>query len=182
MDEEELRHELDELMALPIETEWVEFKLAKSDFHFDKLGKYFSALSNEANLKHQDCGWLVFGVSNAPPRQVVGTRYRHDPATLDRLKKEVADATTSRITFTEIYELIDQRGRVLMFQIPPAPRGIPVAWKGHYYGRESESLGPLSITEIEGIRRQVKQPDWTEELCGEAKMGDLDPEAIAEAR
>ena len=39
-----------DLRSLPAETEVVEFKEAKNDFHFDKIGKYFSALSNEANL------------------------------------------------------------------------------------------------------------------------------------
>lgn len=51
---------LTELLALPAETEWVEFKEAKNDYHFDRLGEYFSALSNEANLKGQPWGWLVF--------------------------------------------------------------------------------------------------------------------------
>jgi ATP-dependent DNA helicase RecG len=41
-----------------------------------------------------------------------------------------------------------------MFQIPAAPRGIPVAWEGHYYGRDGESLGALNIQEIEQIRNQ----------------------------
>ena len=32
------------------ESEIVEFKKAESNFDFDELGRYFSALSNEANL------------------------------------------------------------------------------------------------------------------------------------
>ena len=51
----ELRKRLSELMALPAEIEWVEFKEAKNNIYFDKLGRYFSALSNEANLKGQEC-------------------------------------------------------------------------------------------------------------------------------
>lgn len=35
------------------ESEVVEFKKAENSFDFDDLGKYFSALSNEANLR----GW-----------------------------------------------------------------------------------------------------------------------------
>ena len=90
-------------MALPAETEFVEFKEARNNFHFDDLGKYFSALSNEANLKGQTCGWLVFGVQDRP-REIVGSNYRaHRPA-LDRLKQEVAAHTTNRITFDEIYD------------------------------------------------------------------------------
>ena len=55
---------LHSLLALPHETEWLEFKEAKRDFHFDDLGKYFSALSNEAFLKEREYGWLVLGVSD----------------------------------------------------------------------------------------------------------------------
>ena len=60
----QLQAKLDELRALPGETEWVEFKHAERNFHFDDLGEYFSALSNEANLKVQPFGWLVFGVKD----------------------------------------------------------------------------------------------------------------------
>lgn len=55
MNSEELRSMLSEMMALPVETEWIEFKEAKANFDFDKLGRYFSALSNEANLQDQRC-------------------------------------------------------------------------------------------------------------------------------
>jgi hypothetical protein len=36
---------------LTAENEIVEFKEAKPGYDFNKIGKYFSALSNEANLK-----------------------------------------------------------------------------------------------------------------------------------
>jgi len=37
---------LDELLLLPAETEWVEFKEAKSGFEVDKLGRYFKTSPN----------------------------------------------------------------------------------------------------------------------------------------
>ena len=43
------------------ESEVVEFKKAENNFDFDDLGKYFSALSNEANLRGLECAWLIFG-------------------------------------------------------------------------------------------------------------------------
>jgi ATP-dependent DNA helicase RecG len=46
------------------ESEVVEFKEAKNGYDFSKLGKYFSALSNEANLKGVPSAWLVFGVKD----------------------------------------------------------------------------------------------------------------------
>jgi len=182
MNVEELKTLLEKLRRLPSETEWVEFKEAKNNIHFDDLGKYFSALSNEVNLKELDFGWLVLGISDQPPRKTVGTNYRPNRPALDRLKKEISDYTTNRLGFEEIYELYLPEGRVLMLQIPPALRGIPTSWKGHYYGREGESLVPLSLSKIERIRGQVLREDWSAKVCEDATLNDLDPEAIRFAR
>ena len=43
------------------ESEVVEFKKAENNFDFDDLSKYFSALSNEANLRGLPFAWLIFG-------------------------------------------------------------------------------------------------------------------------
>jgi len=179
--QEELKKLFNELKTLSSETEWVEFKEAKSSFHFKELGQYFSALSNEANLKGQPYGWLIFGVSDKT-RQIVGTGYRPNRSDLDSLKSEVADKTTNRITFIEIYELLLPEGRVIMFQIPAAPQGIPIAWEGHYYGRDGESIGALNLQEFEQIRNQGTQYDWSAQICEGATIDDLDPTAIAKAR
>jgi len=174
-------NKLTELLALAAETEWVEFKKAENNFHFGDLGKYFSALSNEANLKDQPWAWLVFGVQDTP-RQITGTNYRTSRANLDHLKEEIASQTNDRLTFEEIHEIIRPEGRVLMFQIPPALRGMPTAWKGHYYGRDNEALVPLSLHEIEQIRKQATAEDWSAQICEAAALDDLDPQAVAFAR
>ena len=181
MTQEELKKFFDELKTLSSETEWVEFKEAKSSFHFKELGQYFSALSNEANLKSQPYGWLIFGVSDKT-RKIAGTGYRPNRSDLDSLKSEIANKTTNRITFIEIYELLLPEGRVIMFQIPAAPKGIPVAWEGHYYGRDGESIGALNLQEFEQIRNQGNQYDWSAQICEGATIDDLDPTAIAKAR
>jgi ATP-dependent DNA helicase RecG len=181
MTPEKLQDKLNELLALPAETEWVEFKEAKNSFDFDDLGKYFSALSNEANLKNQECGWLLFGVEDKP-RAVVGSQYRPSRPSLDSLKHEVANHTTSRMTFEDIHELSTPQGRVVLFQIPTALRGVPTAWKGHYYGRDGESLGALSAHEYEQIRGQAIQDDWSAQVCPKATLDDLDPDALLFAR
>ena len=49
---------LSELLG-SVENEIVEFKAASNGFDFHKLGQYFSAISNEANLKSKRFGWLV---------------------------------------------------------------------------------------------------------------------------
>lgn len=181
MNEAQLHAKLDELLGLPAESEWVEFKKAESSFHFDDIGKYFSALSNEANLKNQPWAWLVFGIQDKP-RQVVGSHYRTTRADLNHLKEEVANQVSNRLTFEEIYEVNRPEGRVVMFQIPPALRGVPTAWKGHYYGRDHEALVALSLHEIEQIRKQQIVEDWSRQICDGAGLKDLDPRAIEHAR
>jgi Predicted transcriptional regulator containing an HTH domain and an uncharacterized domain shared with the mammalian protein Schlafen len=180
MNRRDLEQLLNKLRALPAETEWVEFKEASRDYDFNKIGKYFSALSNEANMKNKPWSWLIFGVEDKT-RKIVGSQYRTNRAHLDSLKNEIGNKTNNRITFIEIHELDTADGRVVFFQIPAAPQGIPTSWEGHFYGRDGESIGPLNIQEIEQIRNQVK-PDWSAQICEAATLNDLDPESIQKAR
>jgi ATP-dependent DNA helicase RecG len=181
MTELQLKAKLNQLRQLKAENEIVEFKEANNNFDFTKLGKYFSALSNEANLNKSDYAWLIFGIENKQ-HTIVGSKFRTNRADLDNLKKEIADKTSNRITFWEIYELVLPEGRVVMFQIPPAPKGLPVAFEGHFYGRDGESLVPLNLEELERIRFQHNGFDWSMELVPEATIDDLDEFAIAKAR
>jgi ATP-dependent DNA helicase RecG len=171
---------LDTLLALGAENEVVEFKEAKNGYDFSKLGKYFSALCNEANLKHQTRAWLVFGVNDA--RQVVGSHFRAVRKDLDSLKAEIANKTTNRITFVEIHEVQHAAGRVVLFEIPAAPKGLPIAFEGHYFGRDSAELSPLNLEEIERIRSQATQEDWSAVVVSGASLADLDLSALAVAR
>ena len=178
----ELKAKLEELIALPSETEWVEFKEAKNNYDFDDLGKYFSALSNEANLNGKPASWLVFGVTDKLPRQICGSNYRLQAPGLDSLKKEIAQYTNNQITFIDIHEFKDAKGRVVLFEIPPAPRGIPTSWKGHFYGRIHENRSPLSIRELDQIRGQGTPDDWSAQICDGATINDLEPQAVVFAR
>lgn len=141
-DNDELLEILDKLIS-NWENEVVEFKEANKDFDKDKIGQYFSALSNESNLHNLQFGWLVFGVRNKD-RAVIGTKYR-DNGGLMKLKQEISLHTTGALSFIEIYEVYkkvdNETLRVLMMQIPAAVAGIPTGWKEHYYGRNGESLG-----------------------------------------
>jgi ATP-dependent DNA helicase RecG len=180
MDNRKLTEKLTHLLSLPAETECVEFKEAKRSYPFDKLGRYFSALSNEALLKHQDAGWLVFGVEDKS-HKIVGSRFRPNRPDLDSLKKEIADKTSNAFTFVEIHELELPEGRVIMFEIPPAIPGVPTTWEGHAYGRDGESIGALNFHEQELIRSMTR-PDWSGEICHQAILDDLNPAAVARAR
>lgn len=160
------------------EDEVVEFKEAKTNYSFKDIGKYFSALGNEANIRDRKEAWLIFGVTNK--KEIIGTEYRKD-GSLQRLKKEIVIGTNERLTFMEIYELELEEKRIVAFQIPPALRGIPTTWNGAAYAREDESTCPLSMDKVDLIRSQVGV-DWSKEIVENADMDDLDPEAVNYAR
>lgn len=176
---EDIRNKFEELRSTS-ENETVEFKEAKENFDFNTLGKYFSALSNEANLQGVRCGWLVFGVHDKK-RGVVGTSYRNDPKKLQSLKHEIAQKTTGNLTFSNVFELEVEGKRVLLFEIPAAPQGVPIAFDGHFYGRDGESLVALNLQEMETIRNQ-RSFDWSAQVAEGATIDDLDSEALNKAR
>ena len=180
MKSEELNSLLVKLIA-KWESEVVEFKQAGQDYDTDKIGEYFSALSNEANLRSEERAWLVFGVDNKT-RKVVGSDYRRDAERLHGLKNQIAQATEPSITLREIHVLEHPNGRVVLFEIPAAPRGIPIAWKGHYYARAGESRTPLGLAKQDEIRQQTLQQDWTAQIIPDATIDDLDEAAIQKAR
>ena len=55
---------------------------------FKYNSQYFSAISNEVNLKGLQHGWLVFGVRNKN-KEIVGSDYRNTKG-LDTLKQEIS--------------------------------------------------------------------------------------------
>ena len=180
MDQAALQALLDGLVVR-WENEVVEFKRAGDGFSTDTIGRYFSALANEANLRDEERAWLVFGVDNTT-RQVVGTDYRPEPERLQSLKMQMSEATEPSVTLRDIHELSTRQGRVLLLEVPAAPRGIPIAWKGHYYARAGESLISLGLDKLDAIRAQSGATDWTAQLVRGATLADLDEAAVAKAR
>ncbi len=173
-----MKETLIELLKLSTENEVVEFKEAKNQYNKDNLGQYFSALSNEANLKGQPFAWIVFGVHNN--KSVVGTMI--NDSQLNDYKNEIAQHTSPRLSFEET-ERIELDGKnVILCKIPAAPQGQPVFWKGHYYGRDGESLGALHDNERDRIKIQNTALDWSAQIIAEATITDLSKEAIDFAR
>ncbi len=163
------------------ESEVVEFKKAENNFDFDDLGRYFSAMSNEANLRGLDFAWLIFGYDEKK-HEIVGTSYKNGEGALNNLKHDFSQHTTDGQTFREIIPIEVDGKRILMFKIPASPRNIVMKWKGIAYGRDGESLKPLNQSKQDEIRRQTPAPDWSAEIVPNATIDDLDEVAIAKAR
>lgn len=160
------------------ENEYVEYKEAKNNFDFNELGKYFSALSNGANLVNKQYAWLVFGIEDKT-HKLVDTNYRRN-GNLNGLKKDITQSTNDNMTFLDIYDFEINGKRVVMFKIPAAI-GIPTTWKGIAYDRNNESLVPLNETKRNIILSTVNI-DWTRQIVEGLTVSDLDKDAILKAR
>ena len=163
------------------ESEVVEFKKAEYNFDIDELGRYFSALSNEANLRERESAWIVFGVWDKEHR-IVGTNFKNGEVALNKLKQDMSQHTTDNLIFREIVPVEIEDKRVLLFEVPASPRNIVMCWKGIAYGRDGESLKPLNQAKRDAIRQQPPMPDWTAQLVPNATIDDLDELAVATAR
>lgn len=163
------------------ENEVVEFKKAECNFDIDELGRYFSALSNEANLREQEFAWIVFGVWDKK-HEIIGTSFKDSELALNKLKQDMSQHTTDNLIFRDIVPIKVEGKRVLLFKVPASPRNIVMKWKGIAYGRDGESLKPLNQGKQDEIRQQPPIPDWTAQLVPNATIDDLDELAIATAR
>lgn len=162
------------------EHETVEFKTAATKYDHDKLGKYVSALSNEARLHDRPAGWFVLGVDDT--RTVVGTAAFSKGDQLLQIKHTVSQGIDQGLTVRRIHELHREGKRVLIMEIPPASHGMPVSWHGFYYARNGESLEALSMDKQDRIRESSRLADWTNALVPAASVADLDSDALVRAR
>jgi ATP-dependent DNA helicase RecG len=148
------------------ENEHLEFKEAKTNFHFEKLVKYCAALANEGG------GSIVLGVTNGIPRQVVGTTAFKD---LERTKAGLIEKLRLRI---DGEELSCSGGRVIVFTAPPRPIGAPIPVDGAYWMRAGEDLVPMTPDMLRRIFDETG-PDFSAEVCPQARLTDLAPQGIA---
>ena len=151
------------------ENEHLEFKEAKENFHFEELVKYCVALANERG------GKMIFGITDKKPRKVVGSNIFKE---LGRTKAGLIGRLALRI---EAEEIIYNNCRVIIFDIPSRPIGMPIHYKGAYWMRRNEDLVPMTPDMLKRIFDE-SGPDFSAEICPKATMDDLAPRAIEEFR
>jgi ATP-dependent DNA helicase RecG len=142
--------QIDLWMQSRSEHQRLEFKEAKTQYDNIKLFKYCVALANEGG------GILLLGVTDKMPRRVVGSAAFNDPV-------EMAEVVFKAVGFrVEIEEVVHPGGRVVVFHIPPRPRGTAYHLGGAYWMRSGEELVPMTEDRLRMIFAEG-QPDWLEE-------------------
>lgn len=184
MNDAQLQAKLAELLALPQETEWAEFKHNKADPQ--EIGEYLSAISNSAALESHPFGYIVWGIEDGTHR-VAGTSFKprsKKGAGNEDLEPWLNNRLTPRVNF-RIYEFKADGLSLVMFEVQAA-NTAPVAFSGRRYVRVGSHKKPLS-EHPERERRLweiVSGPavDWSAAICESASLDDLDPNAIQRAR
>jgi ATP-dependent DNA helicase RecG len=142
--------DLDQWLNAPAETEQLEFKQAKQSFSKTDLLRYCVALANEKG------GHLILGVTDKPPRQVVGSQAFPSATSLNEVKALIVQKLGFRVEATELQH---PDGRVLVFEIPSRPLGQPQAFEGNYLMRAGENLVAMTPDVLRAIFAEDQQ-DW----------------------
>ena len=179
----DLQHQLAALLALPGETEWVEFKHGNDNPQ--EIGEYVSALANGAALHGKACGYLVWGIEDGTHR-VMGTTFRPRQAKVgnEELENWLLQKLMPRVDFT-IHESTIEGQSVVLF-IVQASNSAPVRFGGEAFirvGSYKKKLKDFPEKERKlWLNLSATRDDWSAQLVAEASFADLDPAAIAFAR
>ena len=181
MNDEQLYDLLDELVALPAETEWVEFKLNKGSISNEQIGEYISSMSNGATISNQPYGYLVWGVQDGT-HAVVGTNFIFTSAKQGNQDLELwlRNLLYPKVNI-EIYEFKYDSKRIVLIRIPSA-KGEPTHFRKKAYIRIGSNK-----TDLRNFPEYIRiiynsQDDWSAGIIGQATLDDLDPESINLAR
>jgi ATP-dependent DNA helicase RecG len=156
----------------------VEFKEAKKDFNFaggshaDPKERRRCVLGYVVALANEGGGYLVFGVKEDKPNEVVGTEFAKGET--GALSDEIYKRLEIRVEFEELFE--DDK-RVLIFKIPSRPPGTTLKFEGVPLMRIGDSLRVMSDAEVFRILSE-RAPDFSATICEGLTIEDLDPKAI----
>lgn len=143
-----IEEELARWLVTPVETEHLEFKEAKQQFDIMKLLRYCVALSNEGG------GHLILGVTDQPPRQIVGTGAFPSDKAMNDIKARVVNKLHLRV---DVCEVNHPDGRVLIFGIPPRPIGRAIHFDGAYLMRAGDDVVPMTPDMLKRIFAEDEQ-------------------------
>jgi len=141
MNDDRILTKLSELVSLPAETEWCEFKLNFAEPQ--QIGEYLSAMSNSAALQSEPHGYIGWGIEDGT-RAVVGTRFKPRQtkgAGNEDLEPWLARMLSPRVDF-KIQEFLFEGKPIVLFEVQAA-NNSPVAFSGREWIRVGSHKKPL---------------------------------------
>ena len=127
---------------------------------------YTVALCNEGG------GYLVIGMSDEFPHKVVGTKQNLE--SIGELESKIYNDLGIR---PSIYELYEEEKRVLVIEVPARPAGKVFKFEDVALMRVGEELKPMSDEFYLKII-QEQEPDFSQQICQNITIADLDEKAI----
>lgn len=181
MDNQELINLIDDLRALPKETEWAEFKLSTIKPQ-ERLGDYISGLSNAACVNNKAFGYLILGVDDND-HSVKGTSYKFKNRKQgnEELEFWIRRYLSPSIRFEYFECNYDATHKIEIFRIPAAV-GEPTNFQGKASIRLATSLTQLKDYPLYAKHIYNSQEDWSAKIIERATIDDLDPKAIQLAK
>lgn len=179
MKPDEIQQKIQELLRLPHETEWVEFK--HDTFEPDRIGRNISALSNSACLHYQPYGYILWGIEDGT-RRIVGTKVK--PKT-EKFKNEPLEnwlITNLNPKVSFCFHETQINGQRLVLLVIDSAKGNPISFDKTKFVRFGSCTRDLK--DFPDKERQIWEStkDWSADICAGASIGDLHPEAIQKAR
>ena len=109
---------LAELLALPQETEWVEWK--HNNFHPEMIGECLSALANAAALHRRETAYMIWGIED-DTKNVVGTTFKPRKAKkgAEELENWLVRSLHPQVNF-KMHESAHEGKPVVLFEVPRA--------------------------------------------------------------
>lgn len=159
-----------ELKQLKESEDKVEFKEAKNQYAYNSSRK--SVLGYTVAFANEKGGYLVFGLEDAHPHQVCGSKAYEGRE--GQLEQDVYRDTGVRIQ-TEV--LFDGSNRVLVIKIPSRPVGKPLYFNDVPLMRVGDGLDRMSEEMYLSII-QEQEPDFSAKICEGLSIDELDESAI----
>ena len=129
-----------ELISLPSETEWLEFK--HNNFDPEMIGEDISALANSAAYKGKDKAYLVWGVHNET-HDILGTKYNQYSKLIGN--QEIGTWLRNLLSKNADFEFFDTEidGKTVVVLIIKKAFGTPVTFKKNTYIRSGSNTKSL---------------------------------------
>ena len=109
---------IERLRKLPVETEWLEYKV--NNYTPELIGEYISALSNSATICNKEKSYFLWGI-NDKTHEIEGTDFSPKEAMVgnEEIENWLSIGLKPRVDFKFI-EVYTEKGKVVVLEIPAA--------------------------------------------------------------